>query len=211
MTSKGTNERRTQTQIAEVARVTEVTLRTRAKQIKSHLRWAHWSQDPLLFCSSKIFLKTSSPNTKFFWWISFSTHYWQEDYDIGEGDNKNGGFIEILDCSITNQEFFEADRGVTNEKSSQCLPDIIYAWTIIKSPVHTLLKILVEYFMLMACYLKNQHCHSEHGSGPSFVEFVTPTPEISEQVVTKEARIWQIFLLIRFCQKDPQAEQDRQN
>ncbi|HMF31594.1 MAG TPA: hypothetical protein VKK79_09280 [Candidatus Lokiarchaeia archaeon] len=36
MATKGTNERRTQTQIAEVARVTEVTLRTRAKQIKSH-------------------------------------------------------------------------------------------------------------------------------------------------------------------------------
>ncbi|MHA1732064.1 MAG: hypothetical protein ACTSU5_08970 [Promethearchaeota archaeon] len=36
MAAKGTNERKTQTQIAEVARVTEVTLRTRAKQIRSH-------------------------------------------------------------------------------------------------------------------------------------------------------------------------------
>ncbi len=34
--SRGTMERKTQTQIAAVARVTEVTLRTRAKQIKSH-------------------------------------------------------------------------------------------------------------------------------------------------------------------------------
>jgi transcription initiation factor TFIIB len=38
MAAKGTKERKTQTQIAEVARVTEVTLRTRAKQIKSHFR-----------------------------------------------------------------------------------------------------------------------------------------------------------------------------
>ncbi len=38
MASKGTNERKTQTEIAAVARVTEVTLRTRAKQIKSHFR-----------------------------------------------------------------------------------------------------------------------------------------------------------------------------
>ncbi|MHA1821469.1 MAG: transcription initiation factor IIB, partial [Promethearchaeota archaeon] len=37
MAAKITPERKTQTQIAEVARVTEVTLRTRAKQIKSHL------------------------------------------------------------------------------------------------------------------------------------------------------------------------------
>jgi transcription initiation factor TFIIB len=36
MAAKGSKDRRTQTQIAEVARVTEVTLRTRAKQIKSH-------------------------------------------------------------------------------------------------------------------------------------------------------------------------------
>lgn len=35
---KGTKERKTQTEIAGVARVTEVTLRTRAKQIKSHFR-----------------------------------------------------------------------------------------------------------------------------------------------------------------------------
>ncbi|HMF30223.1 MAG TPA: hypothetical protein VKK79_02320 [Candidatus Lokiarchaeia archaeon] len=35
--TKGTNERKTQTEIASVAHVTEVTLRTRAKQIKFHL------------------------------------------------------------------------------------------------------------------------------------------------------------------------------
>ncbi|MHA1750413.1 MAG: transcription initiation factor IIB, partial [Promethearchaeota archaeon] len=35
MCAKKTKERKTQTQIAEVSRVTEVTLRTRAKQIKS--------------------------------------------------------------------------------------------------------------------------------------------------------------------------------
>ncbi len=35
--SRGTNERKTQNQIAEVARVTEVTLRTRAKQIKGQI------------------------------------------------------------------------------------------------------------------------------------------------------------------------------
>src|SRR5271157_2123171 len=38
MATKATKERKTQTQIAEVARVTEVTLRTRAKQIKGHFR-----------------------------------------------------------------------------------------------------------------------------------------------------------------------------
>ncbi|MCP4762850.1 MAG: transcription initiation factor IIB, partial [archaeon] len=37
MAAKASSERKTQTQIADIARVTEVTLRTRAKQIKSHL------------------------------------------------------------------------------------------------------------------------------------------------------------------------------
>ncbi|MCP4760272.1 MAG: hypothetical protein GY870_00725 [archaeon] len=37
MAAKSTPERRTQTQIAEIARITEVTLRTRAKQIRTHL------------------------------------------------------------------------------------------------------------------------------------------------------------------------------
>ncbi|MHA1734536.1 MAG: transcription initiation factor IIB [Promethearchaeota archaeon] len=37
MAAKGSKERKTQTQIAEVARVTEVTLRTRAKQIRNQL------------------------------------------------------------------------------------------------------------------------------------------------------------------------------
>jgi transcription initiation factor TFIIB len=37
MAAKSTPERKTQTQIASISRVTEVTLRTRAKQIKSHL------------------------------------------------------------------------------------------------------------------------------------------------------------------------------
>jgi len=37
MAAKASPERKTQTQIAEIARVTEVTLRTRAKQIKTHL------------------------------------------------------------------------------------------------------------------------------------------------------------------------------
>ncbi|MHA1341293.1 MAG: transcription initiation factor IIB [Promethearchaeota archaeon] len=38
MAAKSTPERKTQTQIATIARVTEVTLRTRAKQIKQHLK-----------------------------------------------------------------------------------------------------------------------------------------------------------------------------
>jgi len=37
MAAKATPERKTQTQIADIARVTEVTLRTRAKQIKEHI------------------------------------------------------------------------------------------------------------------------------------------------------------------------------
>jgi transcription initiation factor TFIIIB Brf1 subunit/transcription initiation factor TFIIB len=38
LTAKNTEESRTQSQISQIARITEVTLRTRAKQIKQHIK-----------------------------------------------------------------------------------------------------------------------------------------------------------------------------